>query len=159
MTHALNCAGARREECTCGLEFRIALETEKTMHAAWRKRAEEAEAELAAHRAAHETPERLVGYLYESERGHDWMRRPWSPEILRACLPSMTVTPLYRGNPMTRDQHIAQLSQTTGAPLPVCAACGHYEQNHFDDGKGFDVCRETLACACRIAQKTSEGAK
>ena len=31
--------------CTCCLQVRIALSTEQTMHAAWRKRAEEAEAE------------------------------------------------------------------------------------------------------------------
>lgn len=30
--------------CTCGLEWRIKLRTEQEMHAAWRKRAEEAEA-------------------------------------------------------------------------------------------------------------------
>lgn len=32
--------------CTCALDERIALQTEQTMSAAWRKRAEEAEAEL-----------------------------------------------------------------------------------------------------------------
>lgn len=36
------------EACDCCLKERIALQTEQTMHAAWRKRAEEAEAELAA---------------------------------------------------------------------------------------------------------------
>lgn len=33
-------------DCTCGLQYRIQLRTEQEMHAAWRKRAEEAEAEL-----------------------------------------------------------------------------------------------------------------
>lgn len=37
---------ASGEKCSCGLEWRDALETEKTMHAAWRKRAEEAESKL-----------------------------------------------------------------------------------------------------------------
>ena len=32
------------EECTCGLRWRIELQTEREMHNAWRKRAEEAEA-------------------------------------------------------------------------------------------------------------------
>ena len=30
-------------ECTCALDLRIALQTEREMHNAWRKRAEEAE--------------------------------------------------------------------------------------------------------------------
>jgi hypothetical protein len=34
------------DACTCGLEWRIKLGTEQVMHAAWRKRAEEAEKEL-----------------------------------------------------------------------------------------------------------------
>lgn len=51
MTHKRNCAalawdGWDHGECTCGLQHRIALATEQTMHAAWRKRAEEAESEL-----------------------------------------------------------------------------------------------------------------
>ena len=33
------------EFCTCGLEWRIRLRTEMEMHNAWRKRAEEAEAQ------------------------------------------------------------------------------------------------------------------
>lgn len=56
MPHAMNCAGSHWDgDCTCGLNVRIALETERTMHAAWRKRAEEAEAELRAMRSAGET--------------------------------------------------------------------------------------------------------
>ena len=35
------------EDCTCCLRWKIALQTEQTMHVAWRKRAEEAEAENA----------------------------------------------------------------------------------------------------------------
>ena len=31
------------EDCTCGLIWRVRLQTEMTMHNAWRKRAEEAE--------------------------------------------------------------------------------------------------------------------
>lgn len=47
--HTRSCSAAWRnsEECTCGLEWRIKLQTEQEMHNAWRKRAEEAEAELA----------------------------------------------------------------------------------------------------------------
>lgn len=47
--HGMNCPArvmANDSECTCGLQWRDALETERTMHAAWRKRAEEAEAKL-----------------------------------------------------------------------------------------------------------------
>ena len=47
LTHTRSCVGDTFDhDCTCGLKWRIALQTEQTMHAAWRKRAEEAEAEL-----------------------------------------------------------------------------------------------------------------
>ena len=39
---------ASDDPCTCGLQWRDALATEQTMHAAWRKRAEEVERDLAA---------------------------------------------------------------------------------------------------------------
>ena len=43
----MNCAclSGEHEHCTCGYEWRVKLQTEQTMHAAWRKRAEEAEDE------------------------------------------------------------------------------------------------------------------
>src|SRR4051794_20187668 len=51
--HSRNCGGNAYTplssgdlNCTCGLRVRVALETERTMHKAWRKRAEEAEAAL-----------------------------------------------------------------------------------------------------------------
>lgn len=47
LTHGMNCPAltpGNDEDCTCGLRWRIELETEKAMHRAWRKRAEEAEA-------------------------------------------------------------------------------------------------------------------
>jgi hypothetical protein len=49
LTHARNCGWhtvGGDGDCTCGLEYRIQLQTEQTMSAAWRKRAEEAEAEI-----------------------------------------------------------------------------------------------------------------
>lgn len=51
--HAMNCPdrGApnwQKGKCTCHLEWRIKFSTEREMHNAWRKRAEEAEAALAA---------------------------------------------------------------------------------------------------------------
>lgn len=54
VTHGMNCSAwtnaqgheVNSELCTCGYRHRVALQTEQTMHAAWRKRAEEAEAEL-----------------------------------------------------------------------------------------------------------------
>lgn len=45
------------DDCTCGLIYRQQLQTEQTMHAAWRKRAEEAEAELASLRSSPATGE------------------------------------------------------------------------------------------------------
>lgn len=47
--HRMNCAGnipSQENDCTCGLKWRIMLQTEKEMHNAWRKRAEEAEKDL-----------------------------------------------------------------------------------------------------------------
>ena len=51
MKHSMNCGATGFDgydvgECTCGLTWRIQLRTEQEMHAAWRKRAEEAEKEL-----------------------------------------------------------------------------------------------------------------
>jgi len=49
LTHGMNCAALNpmsESDCTCGLEWRIELQTEQEMHNAWRKRAEEAEAIL-----------------------------------------------------------------------------------------------------------------
>lgn len=52
MTHSMNCGYYDSEQgCTCCLNERIALQTEQTMHMAWRKRAEEAESQLAASQA------------------------------------------------------------------------------------------------------------
>lgn len=56
LEHTRGCAswgfdGWDRGDCTCGARERVALQTEQTMHNAWRKRAEEAEAELARLRA------------------------------------------------------------------------------------------------------------
>jgi hypothetical protein len=45
--HGRNCGywhGHDASECTCGLQRRIYLATEREQHNAWRKRAEEAEA-------------------------------------------------------------------------------------------------------------------
>lgn len=62
LTHERACPALARpleDDCTCGLQWRIQLQTEQTLHAAWRKRAEEAEAELAILRTAHEPSESL----------------------------------------------------------------------------------------------------
>jgi hypothetical protein len=49
LRHGMNCSGlipGNEVDCTCGLRFRIEIQTEREMHNAWRKRAEEAEAEI-----------------------------------------------------------------------------------------------------------------
>lgn len=51
LVHGMNCPGLipmNDDDCTCGLRWRIQLQTEQEMHNAWRKRAEQAERELAA---------------------------------------------------------------------------------------------------------------
>lgn len=62
LKHGMNCPqlAGEDEDCTCGLVWRIALSTEQTMHAAWRKRAEESEANISGHIAE---VERLQGEL------------------------------------------------------------------------------------------------
>lgn len=42
--HTRSCPALIKDACTCGLEWRIRVATEQQLHAAWRKRAEEAEA-------------------------------------------------------------------------------------------------------------------
>lgn len=49
LEHGRNCHALGKvgdAGCTCGLRYRIELQTEREMHNAWRKRAEEAEAKL-----------------------------------------------------------------------------------------------------------------
>jgi hypothetical protein len=55
--HGMNCPATNptdKDMCRCGLQWRIALATERTMHAAWRKRAEQAEKEARTLRMAYE---------------------------------------------------------------------------------------------------------
>ncbi len=49
LEHGRNCPAlnpCREDECRCGLKYRVHLQTEQAMSAAWRKRAEEAEQKL-----------------------------------------------------------------------------------------------------------------
>ena len=60
LTHGMNCPALiplNDDHCMCGLTWRVKLQTEQTMHSAWRKRAEEAEADLAAANARAEGAE------------------------------------------------------------------------------------------------------
>jgi hypothetical protein len=54
LTHGRCCSAGfdLDANCTCGLQYRIYLQTEQEMHAAWRKRAEEAESALVECRRA-----------------------------------------------------------------------------------------------------------
>jgi hypothetical protein len=75
LTHARSCsAGYTDNPCTCALNERKALSTEQAMHAAWRKRAEEAEAALTtAHAAgAAETERKIVAWLRENPAIPEW---------------------------------------------------------------------------------------
>lgn len=58
LKHGMNCPGLipLGDDCTCGLTWRIKLQTEQEMHAAWRKRAEEAEVSLSAMTARFTAP-------------------------------------------------------------------------------------------------------
>lgn len=70
MSHTISCPAhpGSDDDCTCGLVHRIALATEQEMHAAWRKRAEEAESELAALREAAGRVEELEKALRAVEK-------------------------------------------------------------------------------------------
>lgn len=65
--HGMNCAhrSDSDEPCTCACRHHAAVDTERTMHAAWRKRAEEAERENADLRARLEAAEKAVRKLAE----------------------------------------------------------------------------------------------
>lgn len=65
------------EECSCCLKERIAVQTEQTMHAAWRKRAEEAEA---ANEEARELLRNVVN-LIEAHGSAAWVNDP----VTKAC--------------------------------------------------------------------------
>lgn len=61
LTHAMNCPGlviGDEYDCTCGLKWRIQLQTEQTIHASWRKRSNEAEELNAILRAENATLQR-----------------------------------------------------------------------------------------------------
>lgn len=72
----MNCPalGGDDADCKCGLQYRIALQTEQTMHAAWRKRAEEAEALLASvHAAWHEADRQRLSETHKCcEEAERW---------------------------------------------------------------------------------------
>ena len=61
-SHGMNCAhrSDSDEPCTCACRYHAAVDTERTMHAAWRKRAEEAERENADLRARLEAAEKAA---------------------------------------------------------------------------------------------------
>lgn len=66
LTHTRSCAALTPgEDCTCCLKERQNTQTAETMHAAWRKRAEEAEQELAE----------LKGQRKPAEPEQDWIDR------------------------------------------------------------------------------------
>lgn len=78
MSHTISCPAhpGSDDDCTCGLVHRIALATEQEMHAAWRKRAEEAESELAALReAAGRLADQLTVSPEQRQLAHDALLR------------------------------------------------------------------------------------
>ena len=50
LTHSRTCSAGYDldSDCTCGLDYRVQLQTSQTLHAAWIKRASEAEQQVAA---------------------------------------------------------------------------------------------------------------
>ena len=50
LTHSRTCSAGHDldSDCTCGLDYRVQLQTSQTLHAAWIKRASEAEQQVAA---------------------------------------------------------------------------------------------------------------
>lgn len=71
LEHGMNCPDypGNDEDCTCGLRWRIALQTEQTMSAAWRKRAEEAEAKLTPVNAKGKSPGEVNCVAYCGKSG------------------------------------------------------------------------------------------
>jgi hypothetical protein len=83
LEHARTCGDAYDPDarCTCGLAWRVRLVTEQEMHAAWRKRAEEAEATI----AATPPPADLVALVREMQEA-DRLRRG-GERVARGGLP------------------------------------------------------------------------
>ena len=71
LRHGTNCPASvlgHESECTCGLEWRDALQTEREMHNAWRKRAEQAEAENTVRTTFDENSARIVAKAMAKSR-------------------------------------------------------------------------------------------
>jgi hypothetical protein len=72
LQHTRTCTYWESEEgCSCSLEYRVQLQTEQTMHAAWRKRAEEAEQALAAMHSLSPEQERCPECEHASHAGKE----------------------------------------------------------------------------------------
>lgn len=86
--------GPSEGDCNCGLRWRVALATERELHNAWRKRAEEAEA---GRPVTHEMVLKAeVAWLDRDE----WLRakanednRAWYRANIRAALEAVISTP------------------------------------------------------------------
>lgn len=78
LEHTRSCGALTGRDCTCGLAWRIRLVTEQEMHAAWRKRAEEAEAREAG------APPALVAWqpiASAPKDGHAVIGLTWNREV------------------------------------------------------------------------------
>lgn len=83
--HGMNCAAWKNslgeecgDPCTCGLIWRERLATAETMHAAWRKRAEEAEIALTRCEKQVAEARHLIGFIRTGVPyggAEDWVER------------------------------------------------------------------------------------
>lgn len=96
MIHALNCPGSHWDsECTCGLAWRELLETERSIRAAWEKRAMEAEVELRNALKHHDKyHEQMNEVLKENARLQKELRRATSA-LVRNGVEDVAVEPAH----------------------------------------------------------------
>ena len=148
MMHGMNCPASalgNDEECLCGLKWRVALATEQTMHNAWRKRAEQAERELADAVAAErercaklESAIRDLLTLAIKDNLGEYIpaSQPWVSEKIAAVRIAIRATPA---------------SEPTGTMnCPRCGKNTPHNHNHECcwEGKGHRDCDGRKCCVC-----------
>ena len=96
MTHEANCnywTDHDEFDCTCGIAWKTRWQTEREMYRAWRKRAEEAEAVVAALRECVELYAASDNWLYSDSQCHLdlWGKTDHGYEPAKKCLEELKV--------------------------------------------------------------------
>lgn len=161
IVHGMNCPTWKNaqghevnsEDCTCGYRFRIHIQTEQNLRAAWMKRAAEAEAELRAQDDQWKTwgiIEIAVRNPNVSSYMNEWESRTAKAEAelatLRAQQPKPRYTPVeVCGFCATRADKIASLEESIATlcaqqTIERCSVCNWELQKHIEEVGGYIPC-------------------